>query len=568
MQVLRSLLLAGAAAVAHATLAPSAQAQIWTVDIGVQISTMDGNACAAVSEGGRFASIYPYRTDAGDRYCGLTTYEADGQVSHHVALSSFDGGQATFYDSMFVDEQTLVVCGSVEGQPYMAAINVATGLPTWERSLVGSGKLTELTRNHLGQYIAMGDYTNGPSYDVVVMAVGSTGTLHWFRDYGVEVGNNFVGDIATAANGDLFMLYTSSAGTVVVRTTEWGHTIWSARYTANGSGAASMQIEATADDGLLICGWWIQNGVPKVFTMRLDGSGGIEWSHRYEIADTVDQAVAVSSLDLRADGRPLIGLQLHSSLPSPYPAAGVMALDASGNVEWVRRYSIGGFEKSPSVEATPEGGFFLATSRNNNGLRTLRGNSQGDVGDCVPQAYVNAYTTALIVQKTDQDFTYQPYPHGSANLHTTPVTAPFFDYMLCQEDCRVLGDSYGQGTAGTFGIVPTLKAEDGLCLAWGPELTVGAGIGGGLAYLGLSLVPAEVPMLGGTIYLNPATMVLLPPMVLGGTAGVPGVGSATLPVGGDLSGLVGATLHCQAFLPDAGAPGWLAMTPAATLTIQ
>ncbi len=203
------------------------------------------------------------------------------------------------------------MCGEVENQPYMAAVNLTTGIPVWERSVQGSGRLTRLTRNHLGQFIAMGDFAQSPYYDVLVMAVGSTGTLHWFRDYGVGAGNCFQGDVTTASNGDLFLTYNSEGDIVVVRTTEWGHTIWSARYSSASGNGSSIRAEATPDGGLLLAGNWYGGLAYQVFTLRIDGDGDVEWARRYDIANPTDEPTLLSSLALRANGSALIGVQLY-----------------------------------------------------------------------------------------------------------------------------------------------------------------------------------------------------------------------------------------------------------------
>ena len=107
---------------------------------------------------------------------------------------------------------------------------------------------------------------------------------------------------------------------------------------------------------------------------------------------------------------------------------------------------------------------------------------------------------------------------------------------------------------------------DGLCLTWGPELRVDLGLGGAPAFIGVSIAGVEIPLLGGTVYLNPGGLVLLPPLLLSGPDGAPGAGGAILPLTGDLSGLGGSTVHLQAFVLDGGAPQGWAMTRAATLT--
>ncbi len=92
------------ATVLLASLAPIAGAQTWTLDQTVGNAEVVGELDVAVSEGGRFATLFPYRTTTGKRRTALTTYEADSAVAHKVSLSSFDSLDATFYGSLFLDE--------------------------------------------------------------------------------------------------------------------------------------------------------------------------------------------------------------------------------------------------------------------------------------------------------------------------------------------------------------------------------------------------------------------------------------------------------------------------------
>ena len=119
---------------------------------------------------------------------------------------------------------------------------------------------------------------------------------------------------------------------------------------------------------------------------------------------------------------------------------------------------------------------------------------------------------------------------------------------------------YGLGLAGTGGLVPDLAGAG--CSA--PGFSVVAEIsnarGGAPGVLGLSFTSAAIPVLGGTLLLGPP--LLRVPHVLGGTAGVAGAGSGSVP------GLVGLAVNTQAFYLDPEAPAGVSMTGALQTVIQ
>lgn len=125
--------------------------------------------------------------------------------------------------------------------------------------------------------------------------------------------------------------------------------------------------------------------------------------------------------------------------------------------------------------------------------------------------------------------------------------------------------AYGQGLAGSGGLVPQLAG--GGCPVRGStvsiDITNGLGLAPGVLVVGL--LPASIPLLGGTLLVQPAVTV---PHVLQGSPGVPGSGTFSLLLSIPASpGLVGQSLRFQAFYADPGAPAGVSMTAGLQVTI-
>ena len=123
--------------------------------------------------------------------------------------------------------------------------------------------------------------------------------------------------------------------------------------------------------------------------------------------------------------------------------------------------------------------------------------------------------------------------------------------------------AYGSGAPGAGGITPTLGSTGGLPTAGSAAfaLRVEQGTGGAAGLAVVTGQPAPgLPFAGGTLWIAGAPLVVLP-LVLSGPTGVPGSGSADLPLPIPAGpALVGADFHAQAFVLDGAALGGLALT--------
>ncbi len=126
--------------------------------------------------------------------------------------------------------------------------------------------------------------------------------------------------------------------------------------------------------------------------------------------------------------------------------------------------------------------------------------------------------------------------------------------------------TYGSGTAGTGGLVPTATLSGSPNLDDDVTLTIGNGRGGAAALLILGFARASTPFVGGQLLV--ATPWVIVPLVLDGTPGASGDGDVvvtdTLPAD---PALVGVIVDFQAVIADPAALQKLALSNGAEMTI-
>lgn len=120
--------------------------------------------------------------------------------------------------------------------------------------------------------------------------------------------------------------------------------------------------------------------------------------------------------------------------------------------------------------------------------------------------------------------------------------------------------NYGVGLAGKGGFVPHITTVGGAATPDNQNfaLQLSNGLGGGAAFLTLSLGQASFPFAGGTLLVNANSCCSITiPVPLGGTSGVAGAGNKTYVLPFSLTAAVGYNLYAQYFVIDAAAPqGW------------
>lgn len=110
---------------------------------------------------------------------------------------------------------------------------------------------------------------------------------------------------------------------------------------------------------------------------------------------------------------------------------------------------------------------------------------------------------------------------------------------------------YGAAHAGSGGLLPRLRGNGCPVVGQPYAIELGNGLGGHLAILGVGFGAGQAALLGGMVWIAPVATTIA--VVLGGAAGVPGVGTYQLPLSITSPALVGAGLYFQAGVLDPGA---------------
>jgi len=136
-------------------------------------------------------------------------------------------------------------------------------------------------------------------------------------------------------------------------------------------------------------------------------------------------------------------------------------------------------------------------------------------------------------------------PEG-APATVDPQLVPFFS-------------SYGSGLSGSGGQEPVLAGTGTPTPGGTVSLDVANALGGSAGVYLLGLASASIPALGGTILVGPPLVTAA--VALTGAPGVPGDGTATLPLTIPANPqLAGVVLYAQALVVDAGAPSGVSFT--------
>jgi len=127
--------------------------------------------------------------------------------------------------------------------------------------------------------------------------------------------------------------------------------------------------------------------------------------------------------------------------------------------------------------------------------------------------------------------------------------------------------AFGQGLAGSGGIVPVLAGVDGPSA--GPwSVTLAEGLGGATGYLWVGFATKDQsPFFGGHFYIDFSAAWSYLPIFLGGSAGVAGDGTLALN-GFDVSSLAPLTMYLQAALQDPVAARGVSLTNAIELDVR
>ena len=198
----------------------------------------------------------------------------------------------------------------------------------------------------------------GPAAGCPAAASAATGTL-FSRSYsGSENVGRFLRAVVPAPDGGFWLvgptsiIVGSNSNIYVLKIDASGNLLWSRTYGGSRDDWASSVL-ATPDGGLLLVGGtksFGAGGTEDIYLLRLNAAGDVVWSRTYGGSDTDESAGAIPT----SDG----GLLLAGSIEPASPELAdsdtlLVKLDASGNIQWGRRYNL--YECNPYSYTICEG---------------------------------------------------------------------------------------------------------------------------------------------------------------------------------------------------------------------
>lgn len=550
---LRALLRGALTLTAAALLAAPVPAQTW-----IRHMNEPGDAFAlALREDGLSAVA---------RQTGVSLFDAAGELVASYDLATYDGSELLLFDARFLDDGTLAVAGSSDRRPWVAALQPLTGLPVWETTLTDDeeGHILRMVVNDLGHLVLQGYLIEAADLTQFVADVNPAtgGGTHYRRLYGSGFGSS----LSVTQSGDI-VLASHDGDLTLTRASNWTNPIWRKRYDSVANFTIPMVAEAP-DGDLLTMGVFDAGDEYEFYAMRTDADGEVIWRRGYASYPVQGWGWDKHVKAVRAlpDGG------LVAAVGQPMPPAGdfdgaLLRLDADGNLLWLRPFGEDGHEFAVDVELTPDGGFLVLVNNEDGGLRLVRLDADGQAGPCVSQT-MGAYDLPLpAVTVVEEDFAYTNFSSLQGQTLFTPVPHGAPLTTVCATPCSTSGTTYGSGTAGSGGQVPALSVSDGVCLGWTPRLEIAGVLGQAPGLALVSFGAGSLPALGGTVWLDPAQILVIP-IAVGGPAGVPGAGSASYPLGTDLTALAGFSVHVQTVFADGAGPTGKVLSNAVSVSVQ
>jgi uncharacterized delta-60 repeat protein len=196
--------------------------------------------------------------------------------------------------------------------------------------------------------------------DEWVVKLDADGTIQWQRAYG-EVGYDMAHSIQQTSDGGYIVAGESSSfggGTQVwiLKLEANGGITWQNLYGGSGDDVA-YAIQQTSDDGYIVAGETTSFGAVGVdaLVFKLKSDGTIDWWNSYGGAND-DRA---RSIQKTSDGGFIVAGET-SSFGAGDLDVWVLKLDASGTVQWEKRYGGANDEAAYSVQQTSDGGYIIA----------------------------------------------------------------------------------------------------------------------------------------------------------------------------------------------------------------
>ena len=268
----------------------------------------------------------------------------------------------------------------------LLAFSAGVGAQTWMRIFEGSdyGALFDVALTNDGNVFAVGatNHVHVPPFDgdVLIMELTLDGDVLWERTWG---GSQFeqAWSVEPAEGGGFYIFgETASFGAgdrdfFILRITDEGEEVWMRTY-GDDQREWPFGMLALSDGDLLIYGSTAgePDGIEQQYAVRVTPEGDIAWEHVLgeDEPQFVTGAIEISNGDL------VLSVSVGED-------GQLLKLDASGNVVWSRRYELDGWQYPSEAVQIEDGGFLLvgfylgAASSNRADVWLARCSSSGEL---------------------------------------------------------------------------------------------------------------------------------------------------------------------------------------------
>lgn len=494
-------------------------------------------------------------------YPEIRVHDHEGAPVSMVRLDPLSGGTARARDMALVGASDVIVAGTYFSEdeatrnPFVGRFDPETGAAVWLRRVPWLG--------YTYDRVIVGDddlYLLGAegSSTLTVTKYDHDGDFQWCRSWAVATNFDWLADACLAPDGGiLFLAEDDLEGTHVVSVDGAGDFRWH-RYYDSFLGEAVCVNAA----GEIVVGGRVDY---RLHLLQLSATGT-----EIERTEYVGHDATVQHLVTKPGGGLLVTARRRIESNTWRPS--LMSLDADGVVEWSRMYDFeNGYQYQSGQEAIAVGerGWILHGSVERY-ARVL-----GLAPDGTTDAPCVVVTDlASLVQPglfgPDKPPTVTSYVYNQVPEAWILQPTPGSDGMQldCGDPCSVGTSSFGSGVPGTALITPELAGVSGACVgAPHPRIELTKGLGGSFGIFAYARDTTAIPLLGGTLYLDPQTLVL-ELIALDGPPGVPGQGSWSLEIQIDLTSFVGVPLTAQVAVADPAAPEGWSFSPGLNVVVQ
>lgn len=194
----------------------------------------------------------------------------------------------------------------------------------------------------------------GGLYDCWLIKTDSIGNIQWNKTYG-SAKAKFL--IETSDGG-----YAFCGSNQLIKTDSLGNLEWTRKYGGNAF-ANLFSLTTTSDGGFALAGnfFSLNSTHPDFWLIKTNSFGNIEWSQTYEYSTRCWESAYF--VDETADGGYVIAGTANFAPPLPISHFWLVKTDASGNMEWNKKYGESKYEQANSVVLTSDGGFAISGSK-------------------------------------------------------------------------------------------------------------------------------------------------------------------------------------------------------------